>query len=177
MTREIAEKIVKGITDKIECNTADIDDWAEFWGFTREEYEDFLEMAIEALQQEPCEDVISRAEVLSHAKTEWGNGHEQPFDYVEVDVIKQLPPVTPQYTEAEIQRMQELEQAGIQKAYELGKAEQQKMGHWITVDKGLKVTSFKCSECGRTVRDDTGYDVTKDYPYCHCGAKMQEVQK
>ena len=53
MTRKIAEKIVKGITDKIECNTADIDDWAEFWGFTREDYEEFLEMAIKALEQEP----------------------------------------------------------------------------------------------------------------------------
>ena len=42
-----------------------------------------------------CTDVISRAEVLSHAKTERGNGHEQPFDYVEVNVIKQLPPVNP----------------------------------------------------------------------------------
>ena len=40
MTRKVAEKIVRGITDKIKCNTADIDDWAEFWGFTREEYEE-----------------------------------------------------------------------------------------------------------------------------------------
>ena len=51
MTREVAEKIVRGITDKIECNTADIDDWAEFWGFTREDYEEFLDMAIKALKQ------------------------------------------------------------------------------------------------------------------------------
>ena len=53
MTREVAEKIARGIIDKIECNTADIDDWAEFWGFTREEYEEFLDMAIKALEQEP----------------------------------------------------------------------------------------------------------------------------
>ena len=52
MTKEVAEKIVRGITDKIECNTADIDDWAEFWGFTIEEYEEFLDMAIKALEQE-----------------------------------------------------------------------------------------------------------------------------
>lgn len=51
MTKEIAEKIAKGITDKIECNTADIDDWAEFWGFTREDYEEFLDMAIKASKQ------------------------------------------------------------------------------------------------------------------------------
>ena len=54
MTKKIAEKIVKGITDKIECNTVDIDDWAEFWGFTREEYEEFLDMAVKALEQHPC---------------------------------------------------------------------------------------------------------------------------
>ena len=53
MTREIAKRIVKGITDKIECNTADIDDWAEFWGFSREEYEEFLDMPIKTLEQEP----------------------------------------------------------------------------------------------------------------------------
>ena len=52
MTKEVAEKIVRGITDKIECNTADIDDWAEFWGFTREEYEEFLDMAVKALEQQ-----------------------------------------------------------------------------------------------------------------------------
>ena len=52
MTKEVAQKIVKGIIDKIECNTADIDDWAEFWGFTKEEYEEFLEMAIKALEKQ-----------------------------------------------------------------------------------------------------------------------------
>ncbi len=52
MTKEVVQKIVKGITDKIECNTADIDDWAEFWGFTREEYEEFLDTAIKAIEQQ-----------------------------------------------------------------------------------------------------------------------------
>ena len=45
-------------------------------------------------------------------------------------------------------------------------------GYWIEQEKGLKITSYKCSKCGRVVMDDTGYDVSKDYPYCHCGAKM-----
>lgn len=53
MTRKKAEKIARGITDKIECNTVDIDEWAEFWGFTREEYEVFLETAIKALEKKP----------------------------------------------------------------------------------------------------------------------------
>lgn len=50
---------------------------------------------------------------------------------------------------------------------------ERKMGKWITYTKGSVVTAYKCSECGRTVRDDTGYDVAKDYPFCHCGADMR----
>ena len=50
-------------------------------------------------------------------------------------------------------------------------------GRWLVQDKGIIVTSYRCSECGRVVRDDTGYDVSIDYPYCHCGAKMDEVEE
>lgn len=52
-----------------------------------------------------------------------------------------------------------------------------KHGKWIVQDKGIIVTSYRCSECGRVVRDDTWYDVTVDYPYCHCGAKMDEGEE
>ena len=95
MKKEVAKKIVRGITDKIECNTVDIDDWAEFWGFTREEYEDFLDMAIKALDQQPCEDCVSREAV---EKITW----EEPSytDALNVltevrEKIRQLPSVTP----------------------------------------------------------------------------------
>lgn len=53
---------------------------------------------------------------------------------------------------------------------------ERKKGKWIMKYKGSAVTSYKCSECGRTVKDDTGYDVSKDYPFCHCGADMREEQ-
>lgn len=49
-------------------------------------------------------------------------------------------------------------------------------GHWILKETGIKITSYYCSECGRYVKDDTGYDVSKDYPFCHCGADMREVE-
>ena len=39
------------------------------------------------------------------------------------DLIDKLPLVTAQYTDAEIQKMQDLKFAEIQKAYEIGKAE------------------------------------------------------
>lgn len=60
MTKEVAEKIVRGITDKIECNTVDIDDWAKFWGFTREEYEEFLDMSIKGIRARVKRDVLKK---------------------------------------------------------------------------------------------------------------------
>lgn len=62
-------------------------------------------------------------------------------------------------------------------AIEALKPEPIKHGRWIATEKGAKVTAYECSECGRVVWDDTGYDVSKDYPYCHCGAKMDEVEE
>lgn len=48
----------------------------------------------------------------------------------------------------------------------------QKIGHWIPKHIG-QVTSYQCSLCGRFILDDTGNEVTKDYPFCNCGAKME----
>ena len=50
-------------------------------------------------------------------------------------------------------------------------------GEWIETQRGIHVTDYKCSCCGRTVRDDTGYDVASDYPFCNCGAKMRGENK
>ena len=94
------------------------------------------------LEQEPC-DAVSRKEVMNML-------HNHAFDYAtstkilallktmcgEVD---RMPSVIPQYTEAEIQKMQELEQAEIQKAYEIGKEEgsSEKPNKWIPVSERL----------------------------------------
>lgn len=58
MTKKVAKSIVRGITDKIEANTTDIDDWAKFWGFTRDDYEEFLEMPIKLLFKEEQMSII-----------------------------------------------------------------------------------------------------------------------
>lgn len=75
MTIKKAKAIVKGITDKIDCNTVDIDDWAEFWGFTREEYEEFLDMSIKAIttmrKYKKIEEIVK-----------FGNANELGFEYV-----------------------------------------------------------------------------------------------
>lgn len=80
---------------------------------------------------QPCEDAISRRTVQDYiAKYLSQYLYNDVREAVEVidEYIGELPSVKPQYTDAEIQKMQELEQAEIEKAYELGKAEQ-----WIPV--------------------------------------------
>ena len=53
---------------------------------------------------------------------------------------------------------------------------ERKMGKWVKGTSGIKITAYRCSKCGRIVIDDTGNEVEKDYPFCHCGAKMEEEQ-
>ena len=54
---------------------------------------------------------------------------------------------------------------------------QQKVGHWIKmplVEAG-QTYSHECSLCGRRILvTDKGLS---EFPYCHCGAKMQEIEK
>lgn len=52
-----------------------------------------------------------------------------------------------------------------------------KTGHWISKhivdDCNGVVTWYECSECGRSIDAPiTEEFMLKDYPYCHCGAKM-----
>ena len=150
--------------------------------FVRTEYRkqihEALNIGIKALKQEPCKDAVSRQAILNKIKEvcfskEWVQfridyGSHGQRDFL-INYIEQLPSVTPQYTDAEIQKMQELEQAEIQKAYELGKASQPKTGQWIDDCGGVK-----CSCCGYCI-DDYYYVKT----YCpNCGTKMEsEVEE
>ena len=47
-------------------------------------------------------------------------------------------------------------------------------GRWLPIV--LYNHTYKCSECGRLLADITDglKMVAKHYPYCHCGAKMDE---
>lgn len=51
-----------------------------------------------------------------------------------------------------------------------------KTAHWIKEESiyGWDGHSYQCSECGRSIHLDTEMEDLEDYPYCHCGAKMQE---
>ena len=50
---------------------------------------------------------------------------------------------------------------------------ERQMGEWIEIS-SINHT-YKCSECGRLLVNvtDGRNNVSKHYPYCHCGAKMK----
>lgn len=46
-------------------------------------------------------------------------------------------------------------------------------GRWLLAHPGEWTAVMECSECGRRISiDPRAGDIEKDYPYCHCGAKM-----
>lgn len=59
-------------------------------------------------------------------------------------------------------------------------AEPVRHGRWIPVKVCSVETKFKCSECNRTIIVCNDYFgratewASSEYPYCHCGAKMNE---
>lgn len=97
----------------------------------------------------PCGDTISRAyigPIIEELENICVNGDEHILDLL-AD-IKNAPSATPQ----------------------------QKMGNWIE-SKGYDDIDhfYVCSECGRYINLNHGSKLS-DYPYCHCGAKMEEVK-
>ena len=100
---------------------------------------------IEALEQEPCEDAISRETVASEFADWFGYNYQNQIFYKR---IKSMPSVNPQ----------------------------PKTGHWTkeeTID-GWDGKSYQCSCCGRSIHLDTVMEDLDDYPYCHCGTKMED---
>ena len=97
-------------------------DYLHSIGWLQKHDKELTESAQKQRTGQPCEDAISRQAVL---------GLIANLDLSMEQVVKgicALPLVKPQYTDDEIKKMQDLEQAEIQKAYELGKAE---TGHRI----------------------------------------------
>lgn len=114
-----------------------------------------LDLAIKALDQQPCDDVVSRQAVLyglaSIAKAKAKSDAQKALMGRVMFFTEQLPPVTPQ----------------------------QKYGKWILADEQNKEDvendnyRFICSECQCSDIHAKGTIV----PYCwKCGAKMQESE-
>lgn len=60
-------------------------------------------------------------------------------------------------------------------AIELLEQNKRERGYWIrekTIN-GWDGKSYQCSCCGRSIHIDTKAEDLTDYPYCHCGAKME----
>ena len=123
-----------------------------------------IDYAIEALEQQPCEDAISRARAQTEiqmnafrytlAKERGGMGQVEWSDQLikvsdAVDIIRHLPSVIPQ---------------------------EPKTGHWI-YDKSID--NWRCSECNETPKT-MGYCgsanfMAKHFKFCnHCGVRMIE---
>ena len=111
-----------------------------------------LNMAIKALEQEPCEDAISRRRVLDlieHYNSDGlGSvfyGYEQGVKFA--DAVNKLPPVNPQ----------------------------PKTGHWIKSRDCYDNNHFTCPFCGHDIATKAD---TWDDNYCsNCGAKMVKPQE
>lgn len=194
MTKKIAEKIVRGIKDKIEANTVDMDDWAKFWGFTVDEYEDFLDMAIKALSQEPCEDCLANEpcedwhDVPSYKMT-FGQARQAVKDLRRFVVDNYILPIQPCEDcisrKAVLNLTKELRFNSVKgmedycyRCIDPNDVEElppiqlkTKVGKWIRQQSYSGYThTYECSECGRTIYAE---DDLTDHPYCHCGAKME----
>lgn len=127
--------------------------------------DDVIETVIKALEQESCDDAVSRQavlEIFGYVMSYWKEHaidvepHEIKDALIEqyeftAKQLSELPPVTPQ----------------------------SKMGHWIRNDKqGVQAVgylTYHCSECGREISSKYHgkISIISEYPYCHCGAKME----
>ena len=117
-------------------------------------------------------DVISRQAAIDGVKTlhdvAWKKWHEPTLSTNGVlDMIRELPSAQP-FTEEQIQTMQVLESAQIEKAYELGKADRP-TGHWIENDNG----TFSCSNCQSWIPKEQHHYAR----HClYCGARMESEE-
>lgn len=147
MSREEALEILKN--DTVDTS----DDWCEA-----------LDIAIKALEQEPCEDCISRQAAIDladelkddlpdddHLSDMVMSHNEGILEYQ--TKLSLLPPVTPT----------------------------EKVGHWEwgQYDGNPNIGNWHCSECNRIVCGAiTAVNPVYSYKYCpECGTKMREVEK
>lgn len=136
---------------------------------TREEAKAFLEsvfhglstkmqLAIKALEQEPCDNAISRQEAVEafqiFREYESNRSNKEWVDRIET-VLNQLPPVNLQ----------------------------PKTGHWEVQPSNKEMGErdfiwWKCSECGQVMYSETEKDRREFHAFCgRCGAKMIEPQE
>lgn len=111
---------------------------------------------LKTLKREPCTDAVSREEALKEMQ-KYHDDCAKTSVYTRLgfetamNVVRELPPVTPERPKGEWKS--EL------KLYGEGK------------DK------YECSICHRTIKVDSPHERLCDYPFCHCGAEMRGVSE
>ena len=114
---------------------------------SKEGYE-YFQQAIKALEQEPCEDCISREKAINQC----GFGMTS---LLIADCLRRLPSVTPQPKMGKWINKYAEDACGERYSY------------WACSECGRDV-GFNLANIE---------DVLSEYPYCHCGAKMVEPQE
>lgn len=114
-----------------------------------------LDEAIKALEQKSSDDCVSRQAVLKEIPRLWNSGGDKDYCMETLrDFVTELPPVTPTC----------------------------KVGHWILNEtQGVQAAGCKtyhCSECNREISSKYHGEMSllKEFPYCHCGAKMESEE-
>jgi hypothetical protein len=136
---------------------------------------------LKLLEQQTCEDAISKHAVLetidnrieqikrdadeinkSYSHLSFAEGVYDGYCRLKCD-LWDLPSVTPKFTDTEIQKMQDLEQAQLDKAYGLGKAEVQPCEDCISRTEALKHSHIEYDDDGEGHRVIYAEDI-KDLP-------------
>lgn len=94
-------------------------------------YDTAFKMAVKALEQEPCEDAISRQAVIKHLHNEYHGmiSDESMKIYEIINMLKEQPPVTPK----------------------------PKTGHWNRITDRTGHLVWECDKCGWVQRFNTNY--------------------
>ncbi len=75
-------------------------------------------------------------------------------------------PAVSQYADAVLTQIQQMPAADVAPVIR---------GSWKLLRHDRFSDVFQCSECGRKVSLTHGRDVLEQFPYCHCGAKMEDA--
>ena len=160
------------------------------------EEKEALQMAIEALSQEPCNDVISRQAVDNLRR--YVDGKENT-EKIEINVLQlnriikalEQEPCDDAISREDAKECKELMtdiNGDTVYAVRMSDIRQlppvtpsRRKGKWINIEDRTNWydATYKCSCCGREII--TPYELKNNlysgYPYCHCGAKMESEDK